>query len=505
MTTKAIRYVSRRDYLRRTTLGFGSIALAELLRAERLMAADSLKQSELPSSSRPHMRATARSIIFVFQGGGPSQVDTFDPKPLLQKLHGQDVPESIGKTIPKIARSPLNNLLASPWKFRQYGESGIPVSDLHPELGQCVDELCVIRSCQHDSPIHAPAEFIATTGTQVGDRPSLGAWLTYGLGSESSNLPGFVVFKTGETVRPPAIGTGFLPVQYQGVLVDSQKGIPNLALPDGFTRADRESQLRLLDALNREHLVRGRRTGGVSPLIDRSADDSEITRGLTPSARLGVDPYDSQLEARIKSYELAYRMQISAPAIFDLQQESAETQALYGIDQKETAEYGRIMLLTRRLVERSVRFIQIRSGGWDSHADIEAEHSKKCRAIDKPLAGLLTDLKRRGLLDETLVICGGEFGRTPASQRGASKPGRDHSPSGYTTWLAGGGVRGGQIIGATDDVGYSAVERPVHPNDLHATILHALGLDQHKLYFEHRNRRELVTVNGGKVVHEAFA
>ncbi len=478
--------ISRRDFLRTTPLGFGAIALAELLRFDGGAMAAGTDQS---SALRPHTRATARSTIFIFQGGGPSQVDTLDPKPLLQGLHGKDVPESIGKNIPKIARSPLNNLLASPWKFRQYGESGIPVSELHSELGQCVDDMCVIRSCQHDSPIHAPAEFIATTGTQVGDRPSLGAWLTYGLGSENSDLPGFVVFKTGETVRPPAIGTGFLPAQFQGVLVDPQKGIPNLVLPDGFTRADRESQLRLLDTLNREHLAQA--------------------RGKDNGHRLSAfghrpDEFDSQLEARIKSYELAYRMQVSAPAIFDLSQESAETRTLYGLDQKETAEYGRICLLTRRLVERGVRFIQIRSGGWDSHSDIEAEHGKKCRAIDKPLAALLIDLKRRGLLDETLVICGGEFGRTPTSQRGASKPGRDHSPSGYTTWLAGGGVRGGQIIGKTDEVGYSAIERPVHPNDLHATILHALGLDQHELVYEHHNRREMVTVNGGKVVQEVF-
>lgn len=485
--------ISRRTFVGRCPLGFASIALAKLLRADGLLAREST------ASSRPHTRTTARSVIFVFQGGGPSQVDTFDPKPLLQELHGKDVPESIGKTIPKIARSPLNNLMASPWKFRPYGESGIPVSELHPELGRCVDDMCVIRSCQHDSPIHAPAEFIATTGTQVGDRPSLGAWLTYGLGSENSDLPGFVVFKTGETVRPPAIGTGFLPAQFQGVLVDSQKGIPNLALPDGFTRADRESQLRLLDTLNREHL-------GKSKAERRETRAGQTASFAVPLASQlsSLDSYDSQLEARIKSYELAYRMQVSAPAIFDLSQETIETQALYGIDQKETAEYGRICLLTRRLVERGVRFIQIRSGGWDSHSDIEAEHSKKCRALDKPLAALLIDLKRRGLLDETLVICGGEFGRTPASQRGAAKPGRDHSPSGYTTWLAGGGVKGGQIIGATDEVGYSAVERPVHPNDLHATILHALGLDQHELVYEHHNRREIVTVNGGKVVQEVF-
>ena len=481
--------ITRRSMLQRSTLGFGAIALAELLRADGRLVADSVNRSAANAVLRPHSPATARSTIFIFQGGGPSQVDTLDPKPLLQELHGKDVPESIGKGIPKIARCPLNNLLASPWKFRQYGESGIPVSELHPKLGHCVDDLCVIRSCQHDSPIHAPAEFIATTGTQVGDRPSLGAWLTYGLGSENSDLPGFVVFKTGETIRPPAIGTGFLPARFQGVPVDSEKGIPNLTLPAGFTRADRESQLRLLEMLNREHLRKGRAELQISNF------KSQITNS---------DPFNSELEARIKSYELAYRMQVSAPAIFDLSQESAETQTLYGLDQKETAEYGRICLLTRRLVERGVRFIQIRSGGWDAHSDIEDNHGKKCRAIDKPLAALLIDLKRRGLLDETRVSCGGEFGRTPTSQRGASKPGRDHSPSGYTTWLAGGGVRGGQIIGKTDDVGYAAIERPVHPNDLHATILHALGLDQHELFYEHHNRRELVTVNGGQVVQEVF-
>ena len=301
--------ISRRRMLQQSTLGFGSIALAELLRLDGVRA-EGFEPSDSTSKRRPHSRATARSVIFVFQGGGPSQVDTFDPKPLLQQLHGQDVPESIGKSIPKIARSPLNNLLASPWKFRQYGESGIPVSELHPELGRCVDDLCVIRSCQHDSPIHAPAEFIATTGTQVGDRPSLGAWLTYGLGSENSDLPGFVVFKTGETIRPPAIGTGFLPTRFQGVPVDSEKGIPNLALPAGFTDADRVAQLRLLDTLNRKHLER--------------------------------HPDDSELEARIRAYELSFRMQMTAPAAFDLKQETAETQSLYGVDQKETAEYGRI-------------------------------------------------------------------------------------------------------------------------------------------------------------------
>ena len=441
--------LSRRDMLRASACGFGTLALADLLKAETTRSANPL------APKVPPLPAKARLVIFLFMHGGPSQVDTFDYKPLLERDHGKPLPFSK----PRVFSAQTGNLLKSPWKFRQYGESGIPVSELHPELGQCVDDLCIIRSCRHDSPIHAPAEFIATTGTQVGDRPSLGAWLTYGLGSENSDLPGFVVFKTGETVRPPAIGTGFLPARFQGVLIDSEKGIPNVALPAGFTKEDRVSQLRLLDRLNREHLER--------------------------------HPNDSDLEARIRTYELSFRMQVTAPAAFDLSRETAETQSLYGLDQKETAEYGRVCLLTRRLVERGVRFIQIRSGGWDAHSDIEDNHGKKCRAIDKPLAALLIDLKQRGLLDETLVICGGEFGRTPASQRGASKPGRDHSPSGYTTWLAGGGVRGGQIIGKTDDVGYAAIERPVHPNDLHATILQALGLDQHELVYEHHNTARL--------------
>ncbi|MCA9114581.1 MAG: DUF1501 domain-containing protein, partial [Planctomycetaceae bacterium] len=238
------------------------------------------------------------------------------------------------------------------------------------------------------------------------------------------------------------------------------------------SRTQRRAQLDLLHRLNGRHL-------------ERHASHSE-------------------LEARIRAYELSFQMQMAAPEAFDLSGETAETQQLYGIDREETAEYGRTLLLARRLIERGVRFIQLRSGGWDAHSDLAGNHGGKCRATDRPIAGLLKDLKRRGLLDETLVVWGGEFGRTPASQRGAAKPGRDHSPSGYSMWLAGGGVQGGQIIGQTDPVGYAAIERPVHPNDLHATILHALGIDQHRLYYEHHNRRELVTVNGGQVVHEVF-
>ncbi len=460
---------SRREMLQRGALSFGSIALADLMLRDGVLAAEPDARPALGT----HFPATARSVIFVFLGGGPSHVDTFDPKPLLGELQGEDVPESIAKDIPRIARSPLDNLLASPWKFNPCGDSGIPVSELFPEVGSCIDDICVLRSCRHSTPIHAPAEYIATTGTQIGNRPSLGAWLTYGLGSENQNLPGFIVFKTGTTLRPPAIGAGFLPARYQGTLVDAEKGIPNLPLPDGISPSARRAQLELIGALNERHLARH---GG-----------------------------HSELEARIRAYELSFRMQAAAPEAFDVSGETAETETLYGLNRDETAEYGRLFLLSRRLVERGVRFIQIRSGGWDAHSDIVGNHGGKCQATDRPLAALLKDLKRRGLLDQTLVVWGGEFGRTPTCQRGSGKPGRDHSPSGYSMWLAGGGVRGGQIIGQTDPVGYAAIERPIHPNDLHATILHALGIDQHQLYFMHHNRRELVTVNGGEVLQEVFA
>lgn len=457
---------SRRDMLTASTLGFGSLALASLLHDDKLLAGSG------GMLTRPSFQGRAKSVVFFLVGGGPSQTDLYDPKPLLQQLDGQDVPESIAKDIPKIARTPLTGLLASPWKFRPYEESGIPVSELVPETAQCVDDLCIVRSCQHNSPIHAPAEYLTLTGSLLGNRPSLGAWLSYGLGSENHNLPSFIVFRTGETVRPPGIASGFLPARYQGTQVDSQRGIAHLRMPDGVTSEQRQAQLEFMATLNRQH-----------------------------AQRL---PGNSDLEARIQAYELSFRMQMAAPEAFDLSTETPETQDLYGLHDKTTAEYAQHLLLTRRLVERGVRFIQIRSGGWDAHSDHVGNHGGKCRATDRPIAAFLKDLKRRGLLDQTLVVWGGEFGRTPACQRGAAKPGRDHSPSGYTMWLAGGGVRGGQIIGATDPVGYNAIERPIHPHDLHATILQALGVDQHALYYEHNNRRELVTVLGGKVVTEVF-
>jgi hypothetical protein len=459
--------LSRRHLLARAGMGFGLLALADLLQRDGVLSA-------APNPGGLNLRATgtAKSVIFLFMGGGPSQVDTFDPKPLLQRLDGGRVPDSIAQGIPRIARAPLTNLYASPYRFFRRGQSGIPVSEIYPEVGACADDLCVLRSCRHDSPIHAPAEYLATTGTQIGDRPSLGSWIYYGLGSANENLPGFIVMKAGETGRPPAWSSGFLPARFQATLVETT-GIPNASLPEGMTSHERQAQLDLINGLNRHHL-----------------------RGLADN---------NELEARIRSYELAFRMQTAAPEAFDLASETAETKRLYGIDERDTAEFGTMCLLTRRFVERGVRFIQLRSGGWDAHGNLIANHTPQAKKTDRPIAGLLRDLKRRGLLEQTLVVWGGEFGRTPAAENPGPTPGRNHSPSGYSMWLAGGGAVGGKIIGATDPVGYAAIERPIHPNDLHATILHALGVNQYRLVYRHHNRNEMLTVNGGQVVEEVFA
>jgi len=461
--------LSRRDLLRRAGAGFGTLALTALL------AEDGLLGAAAPSAGgqvKPRLDGRARNIILLFMGGGPSQVDSFDPKPELQALHGKDVPPSIAEGVPKIVRSRLNNLSRCPFEFHAHGKSGLLVSELFPETGKLADDLCIIRSMSHRSPVHAPAEYLATTGSLTGTRPSLGSWLYYGLGSENRDLPGFIVFLAGDNFGGPACwSAGFLPARYQGTVVKAQ-GIPHLTLPAGQTPADRRAQLDLITRWNARHLERAGPT--------------------------------SELEARIQSYEMAFRMQTAAPEAFDLRGETEETKALYGLDRKECAEYAANCLLARRLVERGVRFVQLNQGGWDAHADLKKNHAAQALKVDRPIAGLLRDLKRRGLLSETLVVWGGEFGRTPTAEGQGPSPGRDHSPSGYSMWLAGGGVRGGQAIGATDPVGYTAVERPIHPNDLHATVLHALGIDQHDLYYEHQNRREIVTFNGGQVVREVF-
>jgi hypothetical protein len=470
---------SRRMMLARSTLGFGSIALTSMLARDGLLAAGREGDHTRPLLVGPHLPPRAKSVIFLFMSGGPGQTDTFDPKPLLTELEGQPVPESIAVNVPRIPRSGVDSLLmASPFSFRQHGDSGIPVSELFPETAGLVDDLCVIRSVNHRIPVHGPGECVALTGTALGDRPSMGAWVTYGLGSESGNLPGFVVMlsnSTGPAPQRPGWGPGFLPSRYQGTVVDAKNGVPFTKMPASYTPSSRRRQLEFIEWMNQSHL-----------------------------ARQGVD---SELEARIASYELGFRMQTSAPETFDLGTEPDHLRRLYGIDRPATTDFGSQCLIARRLVEKGVRCIQLRHGGWDAHGSLESNHRRQALAVDRPIAGLLTDLKQRGLLDDTLVVWGGEFGRTPTTEGSATgaKRGRDHSPAGYTVWMAGGGVKGGQVIGSTDELGFVPVERPLSPADLHATILHALGLDQHRVIYSHNNRDEIPTVFGGEVVSEVFA
>jgi hypothetical protein len=447
-------------------MGFGMLALSSLLAEGNVKAGE-----ESPSFGQPHHKPTAKNIIFLFMAGGPSHIDTFDPKPTLDKLDGQETPESIAKLFKRTATmgNGTRKLMASPFKFKPHGESGLPVSSLLPAMAEHIDDLCVIRSIQHDTVIHMPGEYMLTTGTIVGDRPSLGSWVSYGLGSENEDLPAFIVL--GDTPRP-AYASGFLPPRYEGTLIaDAQAGISNLALPPSVKRSDRRKQLDLIRSLNEQHL-----------------------QSLGEAA--------AELEARIKSYELAFWMQMEAPEAFNLREETEATRRLYGIGQSVSTPVGTQCLLARRLVERGVRFVQVRVDGWDSHSDLKGGHESCAARSDVSIAGLLSDLKRSGLLDSTLVVWGGEFGRTPGAEKGN---GRDHSPGGFTMWMAGGGVMGGQVIGTTDEVGYTAIERPIHPNSLHATMLHALGIHQEKIFFTHHGRQEIPTFVKSEVVNEVFA
>ena len=422
-----------------------------------------------------HHPARAQRVILLFMSGGPSQVDTFDPKPELAKLDGKDVPESIAKHVPKIQRAGLRNLLASPWEFSPRGESGLPVSSLFPAVAEQADKLCVIRSMSHRNPVHGPGECLALCGASLGNRPSIGAWTIYGTGTANESLPPFVVMnlKTDgmQFAQTSGWGVGFLPSRLQGAVVSPKTGIQNLAMPQGVDEPQRLSQLDLIDWFHEQHLE-----------------------------RLGNH---SELMARRKSFQLAHRMQSAAPELLDLKQESPQVEKLYGLDEPRTADVGRACLLARRMAERGVRFVQLRVGGWDAHGNIKGNHEKMAGATDKPIAGLLADLQQRGLLDTTLVVWCGEFGRTPTMEGRGN--GRDHSPAGYSIWLAGGGAAGGRAIGATDPLGYVAIERPVTPHDLHSTILHALGIDALRLTHRHHGRDENPTVFGGAPVTEVFS
>ena len=455
--------LSRRRMLQETGAGFGALALAGML-GQEAAAGD----RRLEAVRGLHHPARAKSVIFLFMEGAPSSIDLFDPKPALEKLHGQPLPSSFKPII--LAMGEHNApLMASKRQWKQHGEGGLWISDWLPHTAKCADDLCVVRSLWGNGINHSGGVCQMNTGSVLAGRPSLGSWVTYGLGTENQDLPAFVVMEDnqGQVINGTRNwGTGFMPAVYQGTPFQSgPEPIRNLSTPASVSAARQREKVALLETLNKLHAT------------DR--------------------PEQSELEARIRSYELAFRMQAQAPQAIDLEQESAETHALYGIDEKETEKFGRMCLLARRLVERGVRFIQLYHGSgskWDAHKGLEKNHGPLCKSSDKPIAGLIKDLKRRGLLEETLLVWGGEFGRTPMSEQG---DGRDHNASGFTMWLAGGGVRGGRTVGATDEIGLHAIENKMHVHDFHATILHLMGLNTEKLIYLHQGRPERADLNEG--------
>lgn len=464
---------TRREFLWEVGGGFAGLALADLLTADARAATPSVAQT-------PHFPAKAKHCVFLFMNGGPSQVDTLDPKPALAKYHGQPY-----KGDAKVGSNgrPVGNLMQSPFEFRRHGESGLEISSLFPHTARHADDLCVIRSLHADTAAHASGCLQMNTGSIFIGKPSLGAWLSYGLGTANRNLPSFVVMtdpRGGPIGSASNWSAGYMPAAYQGTLFRSV-GSPllDLATPEGTSDRTQRRSLDLLKALNEAHLQQR--------------------------------PENSELAARIESYELAYRMQSEAAAAVDLSRESAATLDLYGINSPRTADFGRKCLVTRRLIASGVRFIQLYSGGghiedtWDGHNDCITNHTTHAGETDQPIGALITDLKRLGLWQETLLVWGGEFGRTPTSE-GVNKPGRDHDWHGFSMWLAGGGVKGGQAIGATDEFGFKAVDEPYHVSDLHATILHLMGLDHTRLTFPHAGLNQRLTgVEPRQVIRKALA
>lgn len=461
---------SRREILRDACCGFGGLALASLLHEEQVCAA---APHPLAAQSS-HFPAKATSVIFLFMAGGPSHLETFDPKPLLNKLHGQPRPQEFGEAKYQFIQADPR-LLGTQRTFRKYGESGIEVSDLFPHIAACIDDIAVVRSCYGDSVVHSAAQYELFSGRVVPGFPSVGSWLLYGLGAESRSLPSYVVMpdpKGALEAGQPMYTQGFLPAIYQPTMFrPGRRPVLNLDLPPHVEASQRQRTLKLIRELN------------------------ESTLG----------PDDEELSARINAYDVAFRMQVAAPEVLDISHETEETLGLYGIGTEPTHDYGRRCLLARKLVEQGVRFVCVVSGGgpgnmqWDAHGDIEENHLRKAAETDQPVAGLLRDLKQRGLLDSTLVLWGGEFGRSPEGQ--LSK-GRDHHNLGFSMWLAGGGVKGGQVVGATDAIGLHAVQQRYHFRDIHTTILHQLGLDQHQLTYPHLGRDERLTFVEGKVIRE---
>ncbi len=465
---------TRREMLRKCASGFGAVALAGLQSDPAFADDNPTPGAPVDANHGPHHKVRAKNVIFLYMDGGPSQVDTFDPKPLLDKYNGKDP----GKLF-DVEPTQFNNngkVLASPWKFKQYGDSGLPVSDLFPHVSECVNDLAVIRSMTSEFPEHTFANYFLHTGSGLQGRPSMGAWVNYGLGSEGQNLPGFVVLNGG--LIPPGgldcFGSGFLPASYQGsVFKPSGTGVANITPQDGSEEEQREK----LGLINQ---------------LDSFASEQ-------------FGKHDS-LESAIRNYELAHAMQMTVPEIMSLSDEPAHIQKMYGMESKyePTRIYAAQCLLARRMLEKGVRFIELtcpKVGGdrWDQHNNLKGGHENNARAVDQPIAALLKDLKSRGLLEETLVVWAGEFGRTPFAQ---GKNGRDHNQYGFTVWMAGGGVKAGAIYGATDEWGYKAIENRVEIHDLHATMLHLMGVDHTRSTFRFSGRDMRLTDVHGHVIHD---
>jgi len=449
---------SRRQLLQQAGGGAGALAFATMI------AEDTLAAKEFHAPQATHFTPRARRLIWLFMHGGPSHVDLFDPKKALDEYAGQPVPDSFGSIMTRrnVARNPL---MPAVQPFRRCGKSGLPVSVLLPKIGSCIDDICVIRSMYGNSVNHPQSVYQMNTGSILMGKPSLGSWLAYGLGTENRNMPGFIVLpdpRGGIKGGPPAWGSGFLPAAYQGITMRPGKHpILELQPQPGVSIAEQKRALGLIQQFNRVYANQLK--------------------------------HDDELEARIASYELAFRMQTEAPELVDISHETDATHKLYGLDNPQTEEFGHRCLLARRMVERGVRFVQLYSGdtgGWDAHQNVMNNHGQYCHETDRPVAGLLRDLKQRGLLDDTLVIWGGEFGRMPMSEQGK---GRDHNPWGYSSWLAGAGIQGGRAIGATDAIGLRAEQDKVPVRDFHATILHLMGIDHARLTYNHHGLAERLT------------
>jgi hypothetical protein len=460
---RLFQQASRREFLERAGLGFGSVAAAYLLNRDPLLAAPSPLAPKAPP-----LPASAKRVISLFMHGGPSHLETFDPKPLLNKLNGQPVPESFGTVQLQFSEFRKQPILGTKRNFAKYGQSGIEISDLFPHVANHADDLAVVRSCYHDGFTHTAALNLLNNGWSRLGRPSMGSWIVYGLGSESEDLPAFVVMLEGGIKSGSAVyQSGFLPALYQATtLRPGATPILNAKPPEGLSEQDQRRMFDLLRRYNEQHAA-------------ERADESA-------------------LQARINSYELAFKLQTSAPELTDISSETAATKELYGIGAEASDDFGTKCLLARRMAERGVRFIQLWSGNtsgggdWDGHKGCDEGHQKMAAKVDKPIAGLLADLKARGMLDETLVIWGGEFGRTPVSDGslngGGDALGRDHNPYGFSIWMAGGGIQGGQVIGRTDEIGLHAIEDRTHVHDLHATILRCLGIDHEQLTYPYQGR-----------------